>query len=197
MGGLLSQRQESRKWKLGEADVSRETRVGRGRSGCVKTTPCTVGRVLGRLVFHVKQEGLGGTGIRATPKRAPSLRVKRSNPDCHRGGGLDCFVASAPRNDGERACRPGRHSLGRTADQDLGRRRLMEVFHVKQSSRSLIGCKASALVGWAKACPRGAVASTCIHHPVTVGTLRFAHPTRPMLESSRRQTTKRRRRRFT
>jgi hypothetical protein len=30
---------------------------------------------------------------------ASSLRAKRSNPDCHRGGILDCFVADAPRND--------------------------------------------------------------------------------------------------
>ncbi|RXG91056.1 hypothetical protein EAS62_25335 [Bradyrhizobium zhanjiangense] len=30
----------------------------------------------------------------------PSLRAERSNPDCHRGGSLDCFVARAPRNDG-------------------------------------------------------------------------------------------------
>ncbi|RXG94238.1 hypothetical protein EAS62_17275 [Bradyrhizobium zhanjiangense] len=29
-----------------------------------------------------------------------SLRAQRSNPDCHRGGILDCFVARAPRNDG-------------------------------------------------------------------------------------------------
>src|SRR6185312_8860853 len=29
----------------------------------------------------------------------PSLRAKRSNPDCLCGGGLDCFVADAPRND--------------------------------------------------------------------------------------------------
>ncbi|TYO68133.1 hypothetical protein FXV83_02450 [Bradyrhizobium hipponense] len=31
-----------------------------------------------------------------------SLRAKRSNPDCFRGGILDCFVARAPRNDGAR-----------------------------------------------------------------------------------------------
>ncbi|QCJ82160.1 hypothetical protein DCG74_13435 [Bradyrhizobium sp. WBAH42] len=28
-----------------------------------------------------------------------SLRAQRSNPESRRGGGLDCFVARAPRND--------------------------------------------------------------------------------------------------
>ncbi|MVT76793.1 hypothetical protein GPL20_27755 [Bradyrhizobium cajani] len=32
-----------------------------------------------------------------------SLRAQRSNPESFRGGSLDCFVARAPRNDGERA----------------------------------------------------------------------------------------------
>ncbi|MVT75708.1 hypothetical protein GPL20_22135 [Bradyrhizobium cajani] len=31
-----------------------------------------------------------------------SLRAKRSNPESLRGRTLDCFVACAPRNDGER-----------------------------------------------------------------------------------------------
>src|SRR5262245_12572470 len=33
------------------------------------------------------------------PPRHPSLRAKRSNPECPRGKTLDCFVANAPRND--------------------------------------------------------------------------------------------------
>jgi hypothetical protein len=35
---------------------------------------------------------------------SPSLRAKRSNPECVRGEILDCFVADAPRNDGMRGC---------------------------------------------------------------------------------------------
>jgi len=40
-----------------------------------------------------------GAGAVSTNK-ALSLRAQRSNPDCLRGNILDCFVASAPRNDG-------------------------------------------------------------------------------------------------
>ncbi|MCP3391841.1 hypothetical protein NLM27_23900 [Bradyrhizobium sp. CCGB12] len=36
----------------------------------------------------------------ASANKALSLRAQRSNPDCLRGNILDCFVASAPRNDG-------------------------------------------------------------------------------------------------
>nr|QDP21816.1 hypothetical protein FNV92_06400 [Bradyrhizobium cosmicum] len=42
--------------------------------------------------------------MRGATVPAPSLRAQRSNPDCLYRGSLDCFVASAPRNDG---CRSG------------------------------------------------------------------------------------------
>ncbi|MVT77932.1 hypothetical protein GPL20_33610 [Bradyrhizobium cajani] len=37
------------------------------------------------------------------------MRAQRSNPESFRGGILDCFVASAPRNDGD--CGGRRQSL--------------------------------------------------------------------------------------
>ncbi|TFV42050.1 hypothetical protein E4K65_35315 [Bradyrhizobium niftali] len=39
-------------------------------------------------------------------RQPPSLRAKRSNPESFCGGSLDCFVARAPRNDGDGARSP-------------------------------------------------------------------------------------------
>ena len=56
--------------------------------------------------------------VQSQLRAAPSLRAKRSNPSCGKAS-MDCFVASAPRNDGEasairhrRARRPGKLYLG-------------------------------------------------------------------------------------
>ncbi|MDD1527042.1 hypothetical protein C7U92_06065 [Bradyrhizobium sp. WBOS7] len=46
---------------------------------------------------------------RRRPSPTPSLRAKRSNPEISPRDSLDCFVARAPRNDGERFCHLLRH----------------------------------------------------------------------------------------
>src|SRR4029077_4660544 len=64
-----------------------------------------------RSVFAKLLPGVMGPGFRQDDieeawcmllPQTPSLRAKRSNPDCPRDDTLDCFVAVAPRNDGGR-----------------------------------------------------------------------------------------------
>ncbi|QOZ47908.1 hypothetical protein XH89_33810 [Bradyrhizobium sp. CCBAU 53340] len=70
---------------------------------------CSLAPLAGATSF-ARAERSGVMGVvrvgRADRPRSPSLRAQRSNPDCLRGGCLDCFVARAPRNDGVGASRP-------------------------------------------------------------------------------------------
>ncbi|RXH05890.1 hypothetical protein EAV90_05060 [Bradyrhizobium vignae] len=73
-----------------------------------------LGAIPTRQSFHcqVLRFGAAADAVTAIPSSGilthpppPSLRAQGSNPDCLRGGTLDCFVARAPRNCARRELR--------------------------------------------------------------------------------------------
>src|SRR6185312_8644415 len=57
------------------------------------------GEIVGARAAGTARHGDDGLA-RMLPSLTASLRAKRSNPDYFREHSLDCFVAGAPRNDG-------------------------------------------------------------------------------------------------
>ncbi|TFV80467.1 hypothetical protein E4K64_01245 [Bradyrhizobium frederickii] len=108
----------------------------------------------------------------------PSLRAQRlvrrslgeggSNPESLRGKILDCFVARAPRNDGERACAPHSARVPRTQRSVPSTVRCRAGAHVAALERGALGPgsapqrRGRCSLSGTRECGRGADLLACI-----------------------------------